>query len=110
MIIVPNMKMPKSCSVCSFCIERIDSDGNKKYICETTFKYVTPLRMHTGILKTCPLKEVNKKLLYDEIMEIVKFYSKDIPIKYGDGEDLTEKCVPIYEVEYALKSVLEIEE
>ena len=44
--------------------------------------------------------------IYDEIIELAKFHSVDVPIIYGDGEESTDKMIPIYELK--LKNVAEI--
>lgn len=42
----------------------------------------------------------------NELKEILTFYSFDVPMVYGDGEETVEKAVLLEEVEYAIRCIL----
>lgn len=50
-------------------------------------------------------KEIGLESILDEIKEILTFYSFDVPMVYGDGEETVEKAVLLEEVEYTIQSI-----
>lgn len=48
---------------------------------------------------------MNTNEIFDEIIKLAKFYSVDVPIIYGDGEEATDKMISIYELKLILEEV-----
>lgn len=45
--------------------------------------------------------------ILNEIKEVLTFYSFDVPMVYGDGEETVEQAVLLEEVDYAIRCILD---
>lgn len=59
--------------------------------------------------KSVSNEKIELESILNEIKEILTFYSFDVPMVYGDGEETVEKTVLLEEVEYAIQSIRDIE-
>lgn len=48
---------------------------------------------------------MNMDEIFDEIIELAKFHSVDVPIIYGDGEESTDKMISIHELKIILEEI-----